>query len=841
MLRKISIVPLWAALAATLVAVSAQATVHEIRVGNFFFAPQNTTVDYGDTVRWRFVGGTHTSTSDPSSAKSWNSGSKTSGTFDIVIAPADGPGPFPYHCALHPMMQDTIRVSGPNERVNPSDPAPSDQNNASVALSETILREVYSVYNNFLAPGNPAPSVVSWSWSPLGGQPGSFMDAVKPPDPPFTEEWNASISAVATGGYVIVGSQRAGAPWGAVPNAIVMNLSPGGGAGFGAGVPVFANVPGVTWVDYPVVEVDDDPGSPNFGDAHIFWTEFTDADGGDTNGNGNPFDDGGDTWMTWTTSTAIGGGAAPPYPAFNPPVAVGPPGAFPVWAASMASQRAALDVAGLAGTPALPPGGVYTAYVSPVAGIVFVDASPAPGAGAPWGALTGGAGPVPAVAGILPVPPVLPPGILVANAVTIAVDNGPLCPGNVYIAWTDMTPSGGVDVDIMFAFSPNGGLAWSPPMRVNQDPLGNGRDQFAPHMRVDDLTGQIVITYYDRRNDPANLAVEVWSSTSTTCGTAWLDCMISDAGPVIPLSNTPFPTAFYVGDYLGSDQNRVNHQAFVWNDARNSADQDIFFEGQKRPDTDADGVPDFADNCVLVFNPAQTDADGDTYGVPCDCDDSDPGTNPGATEICDGLDNDCDTFVDEGPDGDGDGVSALCDCNDADNSIYPGAPEVPNDGIDQDCNGVDAINCFADGDSDNFGRDGSEIVELSGVCGVGRVPVGLDCDDTDPSIYPGAPEIPNDGIDQDCDGSDLTGCCVLRVGDANGVGGDEPTIGDVSIVIDALFITGSPAVLPCLAEADINQSGGASPVFADITIGDVSALIDYLFITGPSLGLPACL
>lgn len=85
-------------------------------------------------------------------------------------------------------------------------------------------------------------------------------------------------------------------------------------------------------------------------------------------------------------------------------------------------------------------------------------------------------------------------------------------------------------------------------------------------------------------------------------------------------------------------------------------------------------------------------------------------------------------------------------------------------------------------------------------------------------------------------------CCVGRVGDANGAGGDEPTIGDVSVMIDAKFITGScSGIITCLAEADINQSGGVSPTCDDITIGDVAILIDYLFITGSSLGLPTCL
>jgi len=84
-------------------------------------------------------------------------------------------------------------------------------------------------------------------------------------------------------------------------------------------------------------------------------------------------------------------------------------------------------------------------------------------------------------------------------------------------------------------------------------------------------------------------------------------------------------------------------------------------------------------------------------------------------------------------------------------------------------------------------------------------------------------------------------CCQGRVGNANGLGGDEPTIGDVSVMIDALFISGDINVIACLPEADVNQSGGFTVHPGDITIGDISTLVDYLFITGPGLGLRYCL
>ncbi|MEW5796375.1 MAG: hypothetical protein AB1772_08425 [Candidatus Zixiibacteriota bacterium] len=87
-----------------------------------------------------------------------------------------------------------------------------------------------------------------------------------------------------------------------------------------------------------------------------------------------------------------------------------------------------------------------------------------------------------------------------------------------------------------------------------------------------------------------------------------------------------------------------------------------------------------------------------------------------------------------------------------------------------------------------------------------------------------------------------SGCCVDRVGDANGSGEDEPTIGDVTTMIDAKFIASTcDGIIDCLEEADMNQSATGAATCEDITIGDITSLIDYLFITGPSLGLPNCL
>ncbi len=80
------------------------------------------------------------------------------------------------------------------------------------------------------------------------------------------------------------------------------------------------------------------------------------------------------------------------------------------------------------------------------------------------------------------------------------------------------------------------------------------------------------------------------------------------------------------------------------------------------------------------------DCDGDLSTVADgDCDDGNPDVSPSSPEICDGLDNDCNTYVDEGFDGDGDGfISCTDDCDDDNADIHPGAIE-QCDGLDNDC------------------------------------------------------------------------------------------------------------------------------------------------------------
>lgn len=99
-----------------LTADSARATIHDIDIVNFDFTPPGTVVSEGDTVRWTWVSGTHSTTSDIGAPKTWDSGVMAAAgqTFEIVITAEDGFGPFPYHCTPHiATMKDTLFYQAP--------------------------------------------------------------------------------------------------------------------------------------------------------------------------------------------------------------------------------------------------------------------------------------------------------------------------------------------------------------------------------------------------------------------------------------------------------------------------------------------------------------------------------------------------------------------------------------------------------------------------------------------------------------------------------------------------------------------------------------------------------
>ena len=171
------------------------------------------------------------------------------------------------------------------------------------------------------------------------------------------------------------------------------------------------------------------------------------------------------------------------------------------------------------------------------------------------------------------------------------------------------------------------------------------------------------------------------------------------------------------------------------------------------------------------------DPDGDGYGADIDCDDTNKIVFPGAVEWCDSVDNNCDGKVDEASavdagawyaDADGDGfgnasfVRLSCarpegwaaspnDCDDTRADVHPGALEFC-DGVDTNCNeALDDVatvtTWFEDLDGDGFG--GGDDVESACAPGPNWVSNESDCDDSDPTSYPGALEW-CDQADNDC-------------------------------------------------------------------------------------------
>ena len=183
------------------------------------------------------------------------------------------------------------------------------------------------------------------------------------------------------------------------------------------------------------------------------------------------------------------------------------------------------------------------------------------------------------------------------------------------------------------------------------------------------------------------------------------------------------------------------------------------------------------------FDPSAVDLDQDGFLPGEDCNDLDPAVNPDAIERCNAIDDDCNGETDEAtavdavdwyPDTDRDGYGAevaattACvapsahtdqagDCDDTLSIVNPGAIELC-DALDRNCDGDataganDPREFFEDLDGDGFGTAAEST--LACTLPSGHAKDDGDCDDTAVATYPGAPDLPGDGVDQDCNGSD---------------------------------------------------------------------------------------
>jgi hypothetical protein len=249
-----------------------------------------------------------------------------------------------------------------------------------------------------------------------------------------------------------------------------------------------------------------------------------------------------------------------------------------------------------------------------------------------------------------------------------------------------------------------------------------------------------------------------------------------------------------------------------------------------------------------------TDDDNDGYPAEEDCDDNDAAVNPGADEICDGLDNDCDEqidvdavdggtwYADVDQDGFGDESNPVFDCtqpadliaeggdcDDASATVFPGADELCNE-IDDDCDGetdedaVDPSTFYTDADSDGYGDAESPVEACSAPSGT--VEDDSDCDDGNVLANPGEAEICDDGFDNDCDGTD-NGCATT---------GAVP-VSDADVVLNGAS-AGDGAGQPLRGVGDLSGDGlddlAVSARDADLSAEDAGAV--YLVEGGLSAG-----
>jgi hypothetical protein len=133
--------------------------------------------------------------------------------------------------------------------------------------------------------------------------------------------------------------------------------------------------------------------------------------------------------------------------------------------------------------------------------------------------------------------------------------------GTVYVTWADEHTSGSVsDADIMLVKGTDRGLGLppdfgtplpNPQIRVNQDPIGDGKDQFQPQIAVT-ASGQIDISYFDRRNDPNDFFIDTYLSRSNDKAATWTDTRVTRAMSD-PRINPPIDGAgnYFYGDYQG--------------------------------------------------------------------------------------------------------------------------------------------------------------------------------------------------------------------------------------------------------------------------------------------------
>ena len=196
------------------------------------------------------------------------------------------------------------------------------------------------------------------------------------------------------------------------------------------------------------------------------------------------------------------------------------------------------------------------------------------------------------------------PGGLLGQVWIAADTSGGPAHGNLYLA-ASVNPPGGDPLDVHFSRSTDGGLTWSPFVRINDD-IGNAWQWFGT-MSVAP-SGRIDVIWNDTRNDPGGFLSEVHYSSSADGGLTW-----STNQAITPAFN-PFlgyPQQSKIGDYYDMISDDVG--ASLAFSATFNGEQDVWFLRLGEADCNGNGVPDSSD--IALGN----STDGDQNGIPDEC------------------------------------------------------------------------------------------------------------------------------------------------------------------------------------------------------------------------------
>ena len=404
---------------------------------------------------------------------------------------------------VDPTLEAAVRLGSvssqfPMFRVN-QDTTALPQNEPHVRISRTNRDNMVAAWRDFRKGASPPFRQVGIGHTTDGGRTWTerlFVDTVAS----RTRQSDPSVAVDGEGNfYVCILSFD---PIEFNGNALLVVKSTDGGKTFLPQVAAIENVSNV-FEDRQIMWVDDDTLSPHAGNVYVSWTRFPQFE---------------QSFILLARSTDGG-------QSFEPPVRI----------SEGTSVQGSMPTSG-------PDGEVYVVWewFDFESGVIRIDKS-----------FDGGAtfsthvdvAPAPYIPG----PGIFSGGISVFEYPTAAVDRttGPRR-GHVYVSWADYTAN---DADIWLSRSADGGGTWSTPVRVNDDSVANGKNQFFQWIAVDD-SGWVNLVFFDRRNDPDSLFVDVYLAQSRDGGQTFENYRLTDTS-FDPRIN--YNRDVRIGDYLGID------------------------------------------------------------------------------------------------------------------------------------------------------------------------------------------------------------------------------------------------------------------------------------------------